>query len=167
MGRIEPFRPGMVHVSTLGEPGDWADRCDPPNCPPMAEYVSLVVHDYRMSPSPSLSGYKATVCSLVPSALPINIFAFPSLPFDTVIKQEWALWNSTHFVQVHRLFPSTKQCVECGYQNDNLTLFDRQSTCPACETEHIRDLNAAKNIRAEALELVAQGAGHIMLLDRV
>jgi len=68
-----------------------------------------------------------------------------------------ALWNSKHFVQVNRFFPSTKQCFECGYKNDNLTLSDRQWMCPSCETRHIRDLNAAKNIRAEGLKLVAEG----------
>jgi len=68
-----------------------------------------------------------------------------------------AQWNSKHFVRVNRFCPSTKQCFECGYKNDNLTLSDRQWTCPACGAHHIRDLNAAKNIRAEGLKLVAEG----------
>jgi putative transposase len=68
-----------------------------------------------------------------------------------------ALWNSKHFVQVNRFFPSTKQCFACAHKNDNLTLSDRKWTCPACGAHHIRDLNAAKNIRAEGLKLVAEG----------
>src|SRR5215469_6925553 len=55
-----------------------------------------------------------------------------------------AQWNSKHFVQVNRFFPSTKQCFECGYKNDGLTLSDRQWICPGCETQHNRDWNAAK-----------------------
>src|SRR5215468_3944285 len=31
-----------------------------------------------------------------------------------------ARWNSKHFVQVSRFFPSTKQCFECGYKKDDL-----------------------------------------------
>jgi putative transposase len=68
-----------------------------------------------------------------------------------------ALWNSKHFVQVNRFFPSTKQCFECRYKNDNLTLSDRQWTCPGCGARLVRDLNAAKNVRAEGLKLVAEG----------
>ena len=30
-----------------------------------------------------------------------------------------ALWNSKHFVQVDRFFPSTQLCSECGYKNDD------------------------------------------------
>ena len=66
-------------------------------------------------------------------------------------------WNSQHFVRVNRFFPSTKQCSECGYKNDGLTLSDRQWTCPSCETRHNRDVNAAKNIRAEGLKILAEG----------
>jgi len=68
-----------------------------------------------------------------------------------------SLWNSKHFVQVGRFFPSSKQCFECGYRNDNLKLQDRQWTCPACGAHLKRDLNAARNIRAEGLKLVAEG----------
>ena len=68
-----------------------------------------------------------------------------------------ALWNSKHFVQVGRFFPSSKQCFECGYQNDNLKLNHREWTCPACGANLSRDLNASKNIRSEGLKLVAEG----------
>ncbi|HKE21031.1 MAG TPA: zinc ribbon domain-containing protein, partial [Bryobacteraceae bacterium] len=68
-----------------------------------------------------------------------------------------ALWNSRHFVQVDRFFPSTKLCSECGYQNDDLSLSDREWSCPGCRTHHRRDWNAAKNVRAEGLRIVAEG----------
>ena len=35
------------------------------------------------------------------------------------------LWNSQHFVQVDRCFPSTQLCSACGYQNPSLSLSDR------------------------------------------
>ena len=43
-----------------------------------------------------------------------------------------------------RFFPSTKLCSECGYQNE-------------CRSHHLRDWNAAKNVRAEGLRIVAEG----------
>ena len=68
-----------------------------------------------------------------------------------------AQWNSKHFVQVDRFFPSTKLCSQCGYKNDDLSLSDREWTCPACRTHHLRDANAAKNVRVEGLRIVAEG----------
>jgi transposase len=67
-----------------------------------------------------------------------------------------APWNSKHFVQVDRFFPSTKLCSECGYKNDDFSLSDREWTCPGCRTHHLRDWNAAKNGRAEVLRIVAE-----------
>jgi putative transposase len=68
-----------------------------------------------------------------------------------------ALWNGKHFVQVDRLFPSTKLCSQCGYKKDDLSLSDREWTCPRCGRRHLRDWNAAKNVRAEGLRVVAEG----------
>ena len=48
------------------------------------------------------------------------------------------LWNSQHFVQVDRFFPSTQLCSACGYQNRSLSLSDRQWSCPACATHQGR-----------------------------
>ena len=68
-----------------------------------------------------------------------------------------ALWQGKHFVQVDRFFRSTKLCSECGYKNDDLSLADREWTCPGCRTHHRRDSNAGKNVRAECLGIVAEG----------
>lgn len=57
-------------------------------------------------------------------------------------------------VPVSRWFPSSKTCNECGYLNPKLTLSIRFWKCPECGTEHHRDGNAAKNIRAEALRIL-------------
>ena len=41
---------------------------------------------------------------------------------------------------------TTKPCSDCGYKNENLSLSDRQWTCPECGSHHDRDVNAAINI---------------------
>ncbi len=47
--------------------------------------------------------------------------------------------------------PSSKTCSVCGSRKADLTLKDREWTCPACGTHHDRDLNAAINIKQFAL----------------
>lgn len=67
-----------------------------------------------------------------------------------------ALWNFKHCIEVDRFFPSTKTCSECGTINPNLTLSDRTWVC-GCGAQHDRDLNAARNILAEGLRMLAAG----------
>ena len=80
--------------------------------------------------------------------------------FGQVI-QQWkykSLWNGTHGLQADRFFPSTQLCSQCGYQNQNLSLSDREWSCPECNTQHRRDKNAAYNLRDEGIrQLVAMG----------
>jgi predicted RNA-binding Zn-ribbon protein involved in translation (DUF1610 family) len=47
--------------------------------------------------------------------------------------------------------PSSKTCSVCGYRKTDLTLKDREWTCPTCGTRHDRDQNAAINIKQFAL----------------
>jgi len=72
-----------------------------------------------------------------------------------------AVWNRKHCVAVGRFFPSSKRCSACGAINDNLTLANRQWTCPVCGVVHDRDRNAAINIRAEGLRIMAAGYADI------
>ena len=58
-------------------------------------------------------------------------------------------WYGREVIQVSRWFPSSKLCSCCGYKNDDLTLKDREWTCPECGVIHDRDINAAINIRNE------------------
>lgn len=44
-------------------------------------------------------------------------------------------------------FPSTQLCSACGFRNRELTLKDRQWTCPHCGASHHRDVNAAINLK--------------------
>ena len=48
--------------------------------------------------------------------------------------------------QVGQWTATTKPCSDCGFHNENLTLNDRQWTCPTCGSDHDRDVIAAINI---------------------
>ena len=50
------------------------------------------------------------------------------------------------FRQVGQWTATTKPCSDCGSHNENLSLSDRQWTCPECDSHHDRDINAAINI---------------------
>jgi putative transposase len=58
-----------------------------------------------------------------------------------------------YFVTIDKWFPSSKTCHICGYKKDDLRLSDREWTCPQCGTHHSRDINAAINIRNEAVRM--------------
>lgn len=59
-------------------------------------------------------------------------------------------------VKVGKRFPSTRRCHECSYINRELTLSDREWTCPVCGVHHNRDINASLNIRDEGIRLLLQ-----------
>lgn len=52
-------------------------------------------------------------------------------------------------------FPSSRTCNACGYVNPELALAQRFWDCPACGVTLDRDLNAARNIRDEAIRLAS------------
>jgi transposase len=47
----------------------------------------------------------------------------------------------------HPFYPSSKTCSACGYVVEVLPLGVRAWTCPACQTTHDRDVNAAINLK--------------------
>ena len=55
-------------------------------------------------------------------------------------------WNGKNLIKIGRFEPSTKMCSCCG-KITKLELDQRKWTCSGCNTEHDRDINAAKNIR--------------------
>lgn len=61
-------------------------------------------------------------------------------------------WTGKTLILIPRFFPSSKRCSSCGHVLKELKLSTRKWTCPECEAQHDRDVNAAKNIK-----LVGQG----------
>ena len=76
--------------------------------------------------------------------------------FVTLIEYK-ALWNDNQIVKIGRFFPSSKQCNNCGYINQNLDLSIREWTCPSCNSKLDRDLNASKNILKEGIKIISSG----------
>jgi len=66
-----------------------------------------------------------------------------------------AKWNNKTVIKVDRFFPSSKLCSECGWIKSDLNLSDREWVCESCGSTHDRDVNAAKNILKEGLNLLS------------
>ena len=65
-----------------------------------------------------------------------------------------AEWYNRNIVEIDRYYPSSKLCSNCNHKNVNLTLSDREWTCPKCGTKHNRDYNAAMNIENEGKRII-------------
>lgn len=63
-------------------------------------------------------------------------------------------WYNRQLVIIDRWNPSSKTCNCCGYIMKNWNLGIREWTCPNCNTRHDRDINAAKNILDEGLNIL-------------
>ena len=68
-----------------------------------------------------------------------------------------AQWYGRTLVQVDRFYPSSRLCHDCGHKYAGLRLSEREWVCERCGTLHDRDVNAALNIRDEALRLIQTG----------
>jgi putative transposase len=58
-----------------------------------------------------------------------------------------AAWYGRTYLELDRFFPSSKLCSSCGHLLEELPLSVREWDCPACNTHHDRDINAAINIK--------------------
>lgn len=78
-----------------------------------------------------------------------------------------AEWYGRDLVKIDQWFPSTQLCSTsgCSFRNRNLSLGNRFWTCPECLTVHDRDINAAKNIVAAGLAVMAHKTGPSKLVE--
>jgi len=66
--------------------------------------------------------------------------------------------NGVHLVKLDQWFASSKTCHCCGHKMEKMPPDVRHWHCPACGTDHDRDINAAINIRNKSIsELQAAG----------
>ena len=70
--------------------------------------------------------------------------------FRQLLEQK-CIKHGKQLIQIGQWTATTKPCSDCGYENKELTLDDRQWTCPKCRTTHDRDINAAINIKRAGL----------------
>jgi putative transposase len=62
----------------------------------------------------------------------------------------------------NQFFPSSKLCSTCGYKNDGLTLKVREWNCPECGSNHDRDINAAINLKNNAVSYMVSACGELV-----
>jgi len=74
-------------------------------------------------------------------------------------------WAGRQVVEIDQFFPSSKRCSACGYTVDKLPLDIREWACPECGESHDRDINAAKNIKAAGLAVLAFGENVSLVSD--
>ena len=68
-----------------------------------------------------------------------------------------ATWHGRTVVKIDKFYPSSKRCYDCGHIMPKMPLNIREWTCPECGKTHDRDINAAQNILAAGLAVIACG----------
>jgi putative transposase len=64
-------------------------------------------------------------------------------------------WNSKELVVIDRFYPSSKTCSSCSHLMIEMSLNVREWVCPSCGIVHDRDINAAKNILIQGLNILS------------
>ncbi|PLR39765.1 transposase [Chimaeribacter californicus] len=67
-------------------------------------------------------------------------------------------WADRSVIAIDQFFPSSRRCSDCGFIMNKMPLNVRSWNCPECDTRHDRDVNAARNIKAAGLAVLAHGA---------
>lgn len=66
-------------------------------------------------------------------------------------------WAGRSVVAIDPFYPSSKRCSCCGFMMKKMPLDVRNWHCPECGADHDRDINAARNIKAAGLAVLALG----------
>ncbi len=66
-----------------------------------------------------------------------------------------AMWYNRQVIQIDRFYPSSKTCSHCHHLMSSMDLSIREWVCPSCGTHHNRDVNAAKNILRQGLNIMS------------
>lgn len=66
-----------------------------------------------------------------------------------------AMWYNRQVIQIDRFYPSSKTCSNCYHVMPSMDLSIREWACPSCGIEHNRDVNAAKNILRQGLNIMS------------
>ena len=76
--------------------------------------------------------------------------------------------NNCQVVKADRFFASSQICHCCGFKNPiTKNLAVRSWICPNCGSEHIRDVNAAINLKMNAIKRVRQGVSEFRSVEAV
>ena len=76
--------------------------------------------------------------------------------------------NNCQVIKADRFFASSQICHCCGFKNPiTKNLKVRSWTCPECGAEHIRDVNAAINLKMNAIKNVGQGVSEFRSVEGV
>lgn len=76
--------------------------------------------------------------------------------------------NNCQIVKADRFFASSQICHCCGFKNPiTKNLKVRSWTCPECGAEHVRDVNAAINLKQNAIKQVRQGVSEFRSVEGV
>ncbi len=67
------------------------------------------------------------------------------------------------YIEVDRFFPSTHLCSQTLLPLPKMDLSIREFDCPHCHNRHDRDINAATNIKNEALRILSLGTSDTAL----
>lgn len=66
-----------------------------------------------------------------------------------------AVWYNRQVIQIDRFYPSSKTCSHCHHLMPSMPLNIREWDCPSCRSHHDRDVNAAKNILRQGLNIMS------------
>ncbi|MDR1607903.1 MAG: transposase [Deltaproteobacteria bacterium] len=73
-----------------------------------------------------------------------------------------ALKNGTLVSKINRFYPSSKTCSSCGHIFEELSLEEREWTCPERHSHHDRDINAAINIQRVGASTLGGGDARLV-----